>query len=78
MSLASRLSPACLPQDNTSFQGRQLHAAAFSNPAIVEGKRVVVIGAGRSALESAAMAALPGRAATVTCVFRQVGGSRPL
>jgi cation diffusion facilitator CzcD-associated flavoprotein CzcO len=65
-------------QDNTSFLGKQMHAAAFTNAGIAEGKRVVVVGAGRSAVEFAAMAVLPGRAATVTCVFRQVGDAGAL
>ncbi|MFJ4652450.1 flavin-containing monooxygenase [Nocardia sp. NPDC088792] len=51
------------------FAGARLHSSAASDPELFAGKRVVVVGAGKSALDCAAWAAE--HAADCTLVFRQ-------
>jgi dimethylaniline monooxygenase (N-oxide forming) len=50
------------------FSGSVLHSSEFLDPAVVRGRRVVVIGAGKSALDCATAAAEHG--ASCTLVFR--------
>ncbi|WP_067472104.1 flavin-containing monooxygenase [Nocardia amamiensis] len=51
------------------FAGRLLHSSRATDPALFEGQRVVVVGAGKSALDLAAWAA--SHASTCTLVFRK-------
>jgi cation diffusion facilitator CzcD-associated flavoprotein CzcO len=52
-----------------AFAGRALHSSQLTDPALMEGQRVVVVGAGKSAIDCAAWAA--GRARSCTLVFRR-------
>ena len=51
------------------FSGRVIHSSQFTDPALVEGKRVIVVGAGKSALDCATVAARHARSCTL--VFRE-------
>eukprot|EP00775_Hariotina_reticulata_P000859 gene859-1178_t len=53
------------------FKGQQLHTKDFKAPSLAQGKKVVVVGAGRSALDCAGMVAASNIAASVTWLFRQ-------
>jgi dimethylaniline monooxygenase (N-oxide forming) len=73
---ADRVASSCalhVPvQGADKFQGKQLHAKQFTDASIATGKRVVVIGAGKSALDRASEIASSRTAASVTWLFRQV------
>lgn len=56
-------------RDRGRFAGKVLHSSQLGSVGIGPGQRVVVVGAGKSALDCAAMAAR--RAASSTLVFRQ-------
>jgi cation diffusion facilitator CzcD-associated flavoprotein CzcO len=60
-------------QGQEMFRGVQMHAKELQDVTVAERKRVVVIGAGKTALDCAAEVAVSGRAAGVTWLFRQVG-----
>jgi cation diffusion facilitator CzcD-associated flavoprotein CzcO len=51
------------------FAGRILHSSQVTDPDLVTGRRVIVVGAGKSALDCAAWAAREGRSCTL--VFRR-------
>jgi dimethylaniline monooxygenase (N-oxide forming) len=51
------------------FLGKILHSSQLTDPATIKGKRVVVVGAGKSALDCATFAAQ--QAASATLVFRK-------
>jgi len=51
------------------FSGRALHSSQATDPALVEGRRVLVVGAGKSSIDCAAWAARTSRACTL--LFRQ-------
>ncbi len=61
-----------------TFTGKVLHAKDFRLTGdLLRGKRVLVLGAGKSALDCSVVAAAPDAgAASVTTLFRQVGVSR--
>ena len=59
-------------QGADKFKGTQLHAKQFTDASIAAGKRVVVLGAGKSALDRASELASSRTAASVTWLFRQV------
>lgn len=56
-----------------SFSGLQFHAKDFNNSQLAAGKRVLVVGSGRSALDIASMIAASQQAAQIIWLFRQVG-----
>jgi cation diffusion facilitator CzcD-associated flavoprotein CzcO len=58
------------------FAGRQMHARDLKDASIANGQRVVVIGAGKTALDCAAEVVVSSRAASVTWLFRQVGARK--
>ncbi|WIA23386.1 hypothetical protein OEZ85_000146 [Tetradesmus obliquus] len=53
------------------FRGLQLHSNDLTDPSLLAGKRVVVVGGGRSALDYAAMVTASQVAASVTWLYRQ-------
>src|SRR5262249_60276285 len=52
-----------------AFTGRALHSSELTDPGLIDGRRVVVVGAGKSAFDCAAWAAKRARSATL--VFRR-------
>ena len=52
-----------------AFTGRVLHSSELTDPGLIDGRRVVVVGAGKSAFDCAAWAATRARSATL--VFRR-------
>jgi cation diffusion facilitator CzcD-associated flavoprotein CzcO len=52
-----------------AFTGRALHSSELTDPGLIDGRRVVVVGAGKSAVDCAASAAR--RARSATFVFRR-------
>ena len=59
------------------FQGQALHSTDFQDPAMAEGKRVVVVGNGKSAVDCA-VEAFNAKASHVTMVSRRRRGKTPL
>jgi cation diffusion facilitator CzcD-associated flavoprotein CzcO len=49
------------------FEGKTLHSSEFTNPGLVRHKRVVVVGAGKSAIDCATWAAREARSSTLVC-----------
>lgn len=62
----------CRPQGFERFKGTQVHAKDFLDRELARGMRVVVVGAGKSALDCASEVASSQVAASVTWLFRQV------
>ena len=59
-------------QGSKQFKGLQLHAKQFTDAAVCDGKKVVVVGSGKTALDSSSEVAMCQTAASVTWLFRQV------
>ena len=64
-------------QDIGCFRGSVLHCHDLSSVQVVEGKRVVVVGTGKVAIDTSYEIASQGKATSVTVVYRQVGQALP-
>ncbi len=59
------------PQGSECFQGVQLHAKDFQDVALARNRRVVIVGAGKSAMDCVASCASANIATSVTLLYRQ-------
>ena len=58
------------------FRGSVLHCQDFSSAQAVEGKRVVIVGGGKAAIDASYKIASQGNATSITVVYRQVGQAK--
>lgn len=59
-------------QGAETFQGQHVHAKDFNDISLAKDKQVIILGAGKSALDCASEVALSQVAKSVTWLFRQV------
>jgi cation diffusion facilitator CzcD-associated flavoprotein CzcO len=59
-------------QGSKQFKGLQLHAKQFTDPAVCAGKKVLIVGSGKTALDASSEVAMSHTAASITWLFRQV------
>ncbi len=62
---------ACRTQGAPAYAGIQLHAKDFTDLSLARGRRVVVVGAGKTALDCVSNVVAANTATSVTLLYRQ-------